>query len=129
MSEIEELRAEVGRLRDGADPAPRAENAYPTAGQLWHELLHVDTQKRLDRLDYLIGEASTAAYMRVRGDAARAESSEAALASEREAHAGLRARLEALLPTEEYEDAGVLVQPSKIRAALAPVAAEEGGER
>ena len=50
------------------------------------------------------------------------------LASEREAHAGLRARLEALLPTEEYEDAGVLVQPSKIRAALAPVA-EEGGER
>ena len=41
-------------IEAGRDRTPVPENAWPTAGQLWHQLLEVDEAARLDRLGRLI---------------------------------------------------------------------------
>ena len=57
-SERRGLSEYLDELRAGADPTSVPENAWPTAGQLWHQLLTVPVDERLDRLSRLLDNAA-----------------------------------------------------------------------
>lgn len=53
--QLDDLNAELQRIREGADPRPIAEGAVPTPGQIWHMFLTVDPERRMKRLTQMLG--------------------------------------------------------------------------
>lgn len=79
--ELTGLPEYLDAIRAGSDPTPAPENAWPTAGQLWHWLLEAPVDDRLDRLSACIDAMAQAHWMAMRGD----QWKDAALAAEAKA--------------------------------------------
>jgi hypothetical protein len=62
LEENDELRAELARIRDGADPTPPLAGAVLAPGQLWHRLITATPDDRADLIGRLLAASGVAAH-------------------------------------------------------------------
>lgn len=116
---IDELRAEVARLRAGEDRTPREESAWPTPGQLIARILDAPTaEKRLEIADALLTNCATASKCLMADHGALLSELEAAQEEIRVLRGALRDAIEAEVEFFKERMAALAAQNAVLRAAL-----------
>ena len=72
--QIAHLDSQLFLIKKGADPTPVEEACMPTPGQLWHKLLTMEPDKRMEHLYRIMEELDFAHQARMRGLTERVQS-------------------------------------------------------